>query len=108
VSWNVEVRRDDASYPDFFAERVLHSGRERSPGARECPQRAGQDPFELLHAALVEDHGVEVRRIEPGLIEAPFDRPDWKARAILSARQALFLNGADGTPSTRSAAAESW
>ena len=96
ASWNAEVRRDDAANPDFFAERVLHGVRERSPGARESAQRAGEDPLELQHAALVEDDGVEIGRVEPGVIEAPFDRPDREGGVILSARQALLLYGADG------------
>ena len=67
------MRRDDAAHPDLLAERVLHRVRKRPPGARERPQRAGEDPIELQHAALVEDHRVEVVRLEPGVIQAPFD-----------------------------------
>ena len=93
--WHAEVRRDDAAHPDLFAERVLDGAGKRPPGVRERPQRAGQDPIELPHAALVEDDRVEVGWIETGVIQAPFDGPERKAGVVLVPRQALFLHGAD-------------
>jgi hypothetical protein len=71
---DAEVRRDDAAHPDLFAERVLHRLRERAPRARERTQRTHQDPLELQHRALIEDHRVERLRLEAGLPEAPLDR----------------------------------
>ena len=62
---------------------------------REGPERAGENPLELQHAALVEDHRVEILRIEPGLIQAPFDRPCRKRGVVLVPRQTLLLHGAD-------------
>ena len=105
---DAEVRRDDAAHPDLFAERVLHRMRKRSPRARECPQRAREDPLELQHAALVEDDRIEIAGVELRVVQAPLDRVQREARVVLPPRQALFLDGATGTPSTTSAAAESW
>ena len=92
---HAEVRRDDAAHPDLFAERVLDRVGKGPPGVGKRPQRAGQDPIELPHAALVEDDGVEIGRIEPGVIQAPFDGRQRKAGVVLAPRQALFLHGAD-------------
>src|SRR5207247_7030074 len=50
---------------------------------------------ELQHAALVEDHRIEIRRIEPRVIQAPLDRADRKPGVVLPPRQPLFLNRAD-------------
>ena len=92
---DVEMRGDDAAHPHFFAERILDGTGERPPGARERPQRAGQDPIELPHAALVEDHRVEVGWLETGVIQAPFDGPERKAGVVLVPRQSFFLHGAN-------------
>ncbi len=94
VPRHAEVRRDDAANPDLFAQRALHGAREGPPGVGKGPQRAGENPLELLHTALVEHHRVEIRRIEAGPIEAPGNRADRKGGVVFTPRQALFLNGA--------------
>ena len=104
---HAELRRDDAAHPDLFAQRVLHRVRKRPPGVRERAQRAGQDPVELQHAALVEHHGVEVVRLEPGVLQAPFDRRQRKAASFLRRDSRSSWTAHTGTPSTTSAAAES-
>ena len=68
-----------------------------------------EDPIELQHAALVEDDGVEVGRIEPGVIQAPFDRRRAETPASFLRRdRRSSWTAQTGTPSTTSAAAESW
>ena len=105
---HAEMRRDDAAHPDLLAERVLDRVRKRSPRARERAQRAGQDPLELQHAALVEHDRVEIGRLEPGAIEAPLDGADaGTPRRSCGATAAPPARRATGTPSTTSAAAES-
>ena len=105
---HAEMRRDDAAHPDLFAERVLDRVRKGSPGARKRPQRAGEDPIELQHAALVEDHRVEIGRLEAGVIQAPFDGAERKAASFLCRDRRSSCTAQTGTPSTTSAAAESW
>ena len=79
----------------FSPERVLDRVRKRSPRARKRAQRAGEDPLELQHAALVEDHRVEIRRARARLIEAPLDGAQRKARVVLAPRQPLLLHRRD-------------
>ena len=92
---HAEVRRDDSAHPHLFPERALDGVRKGPPGVRERPERAGEDPLELQHTALIKDHRVEILRLEPGVIQAPFSRPGRKRGVVLAPRQALFLYGAD-------------
>ena len=93
----------------FSPSEFLIACGKRPPRAGERPQRAGQDPLELQHAALVEDDRVEVRRLEPGVIQAPFDRRRAETPASFLRRdRRSSCTAQTGTPSTTSAAAESW
>ncbi len=93
---HAELRRDDAAHPHFLAEGVLDRVWKRPPRSREGAQRAGENPLELEHAALVEDHRIEIRRVEAGVVEAPLDRARRKGGVVLPAREPLLLYGADG------------
>ncbi len=97
-SRHAQLRRDDAAHPDFFTERVLDGVGKRPPGVRERSEGGGQDPIELPHAPFVENHGIKVGRLQPCVIETPFDRCERKCRIVLAARQTLFLDGANGHP----------
>ena len=71
-------------------------------------QRHGQDALELQHRLLVEDHRVELSGSSP-----PFSRhhsiaASGKAASFLRRESRSSCTAATGTPSTSSAAAESW
>ena len=70
----------------FLMERCL-SG--------EGAQAGRQYTVELEHRPLVEDHGVQVVRLQPGLVQAPFDGQEREGRVVLAPRQAFFLHRAD-------------
>ncbi len=91
---HAEMRCDDAAYPYLFAERVFDRLRKRTPRARKRSKRARQDALELQHAAFVEDHRIELRRIDRRLVQTPFDRTCRKPGVVLVPRQPLFLDGA--------------
>ena len=93
----------------FSPSEFLIACGKRPPGAGERPQRAGQDPIELQHAALVEDDRVEIgwleARRDPGTIRWP---PSGKPASFLRRDRRSSCTAQTGTPSTTSAAAESW
>ena len=72
---HIEMGRDDPLDPDLLPERIVHRLREGAPGSREGAERAGHDPVELQHRALVEHHRVErfglQARLRPGTIRSP-------------------------------------
>ena len=95
VSRDSEVGGDDSADPDFLAEGILDGRRKGPPRVRELAQGAGQNALELQHAAFVEDDGVEIRRGQAGVIQAPFDGSGRKGAVVLLSRQPFLLDGAD-------------
>src|SRR5207302_10671923 len=77
------------------AQRVLHRAREAAPGAREAAQGHRQDAVELEHRLFVEDHRVELSRLEAGALQAPLDRREREGGVVLAPREPLLLDGAD-------------
>ena len=58
-------------------------------------QRAGQDTLEFQHRALVEHDGIEIVGLDAGMVQAPFDRRQWKGGIVLAPRKTFLLNGGD-------------
>ena len=89
---HAEPRSDDAAHPQLLAQRILHRMGEGAARAREGAQHRGQDAVELQHRPLVEDDGVEFLGLEPGAVEAIFDRAEREGRIVLAPREALLLH----------------
>src|SRR4051812_50046813 len=88
---HIEVRRDNPAHPDLLPEGVLDGVGERSPRARKRAKRAGENPVELQHAALVENDRIEIGGGGGGTIEAPLKCRGGERRGVLPPRQPPFL-----------------
>src|SRR5215471_16500673 len=77
--------------PEFVEHPADHGLAKHLPRLRVSLQHTHQEAIEFAERPLVEDHVVEVIRINLGLAETKTDGVCWKAEVVFDSRKALFF-----------------
>ena len=90
-----ERAQQRAILPALLAQPFRGSVPKRLPAAGREGEIGGREPAELQVRSLVEDHGVELVEVDPGLVEAVAHGTGGEGGVLLHAREALLLRGGE-------------